>query len=60
LQIAHNQINDNPAAGDGTGANQFNFAGTDYNLTNEGDVANGLRDFVKAKSEAVNPLTDGA
>ena len=60
MGVAHNALDNNPAIGDGTGANQFTFNGADYNLTNEGDVANGLRAFIQAKSEANNPLTDGA
>lgn len=59
LGVAHGALNDDPTNAD-DGAQDFLFVGTNYNLTNEGAVANGLRDFARVKSLANNPLTNDA
>ena len=56
---AANQLNDDPAVGDGTGAQQFNYNGVDYDLRNDANDA-GARGLIQARSVAFNPLTNTA
>ena len=56
---ADDQLNDNPAVGDGTGAQQFNYDGRDYDLRNDAND-NGARGLIQARSVALNPLTNTA
>ena len=53
---AHAELNDDPAAGDGSGAHQFNYNGNNYDLRliNED---NGVRGLISARSIALNPLS---
>ena len=55
---AHGNLNDDPNAGDGTGAHQFTYDGNDYDLRriNEDD---GVRGLISARSVAINPLSVG-
>jgi len=62
LGILHNDVNNNPAAGDHTGAQAFAGSdGNDYNLTDERGTAaanRGLQAFVQLETTARNPLSN--
>ena len=53
---AHGNLSDDPAAGDGTGAHQFNYNHNDYDLRliNED---NGVRGLIQARMVSFNPLS---
>ena len=57
---AHGNLNDDPAAGDGSGAQQFTYDGNNYDLRQINED-NGVRGLISARSVAINPLSvDGA
>ncbi|MCE8163934.1 MAG: hypothetical protein I3274_07045 [Candidatus Moeniiplasma glomeromycotorum] len=56
LGIDHAGLHNDPNDAGGTGARAFNLGGHNYDLTDADD----LRNFVAAKAQAVNPLTDAA
>jgi len=57
---AHGDLNDDPAAGDGSGAQQFTYDGNNYDLRQINED-NGVRGLISARSVAINPLSvDGA
>ena len=53
---AHGDLNDNPAAGDGSGAHQFTYDGANYDLRTINED-NGVRGLISARSIAFNPLS---
>ena len=55
---AHADLNDDPAAGDGSGAHQFNYDGVNYDLRTINED-NGVRGLISARSVAINPLSVG-
>ena len=62
LGILHGNVNDDPAAGDGTGAQAFAGSdGNNYDLTDArgtGAAANGLQAFVELETGNQNPLSN--
>jgi hypothetical protein len=61
LGILHANVNNDPAAADGTGAQAFTASdGNDYDLTDArptAAAANGLQAFVELETTARNPLS---
>ena len=59
LGVAHDALNADPDNAD-DGAHDFEFDGTNYNLTDETAGADHLPGFAEVKSLAINPLTNRA